>query len=392
MSADTTLIHLTDYADDNSNDEVTKEILCLLALLPDDIMTNTQKRTMIMTKIKELKKYLTELNQLDMDLVSCLKNDLSTSVDDTISSKDFPTKMNEIDNDALIIFLERADLYKIYQPDKLESDLVDHLNTYFKNKGKIYEAVRDCNPQKVMIVISDDVQDRLQLMKSYIIEFVSNYKNLTTLKNEDIIVYKNTTNTEFIAINLIVENMREKDEFMEDFQRFLRNKGEIDIANKIQIRQPASNIKGVRYYDLPRDKIPISTDNNIIDHYISKTTVSKPGAHVIMNVTNLTVNNIVNSTISTVNNVNTVNVNSKDKKLKDFYKHIYNTKPLWYQEGKLVDIQVIETAYRDFFDDQQIRTAFISRNLKGSLFLTGSRINGVTKKKLIKYIDLKKLF
>jgi len=93
-----------------------------------------------------------------------------------------------------------------------------------------------------------------------------------------------------------------------------------------------------------------------------------------------------------VNTMDTVNVNSKNKKLKDFYKHIYTTKPSWYQEGKLVDIQVIERAYRDFFDDQQIRTAFISRNLKGSLFLTGSRINAVTKKKLIKYVDLKKLF
>ncbi len=272
-------------------DALNDKILSLSQNVPPEILQDPKKILMVSDKINELNKYINKIQKLDLDLISLLKEDLSKRPNDTMSGNDFINGMSNIEEDSLIIFLENAELYKIYRSDELSSDFTNHLNTVFKRKDKIYEAVRDSNPQKLIIVIADDVQNRLLLIKSYIMEFITQRDKLNEIKNDDIVVYKNNTKTEFIAINVILQNVNEKDEFMEDFQRFMRSKGENDIANKIQVRQPASDVKGIRYYDLPRDKIPISADANTLNHYINKTQTIQ-NSPMIMNVT---VNNILNS-------------------------------------------------------------------------------------------------
>jgi len=78
--------------------------------------------------------------------------------------------------------------------------------------------------------------------------------------------------------------------------------------------------------------------------------------------------------------------------IKNFYKHLYNTKPSWYSEDKLVDMEYIVIAYRIFFGDDSTRSTIISRKLKGGLYNIGFRINNVTKKKLVTYDVLKTLY
>lgn len=75
--------------------------------------------------------------------------------------------------------------------------------------------------------------------------------------------------------------------------------------------------------------------------------------------------------------------------LKSFYRYIYDMKPSWYKENTLIDIAAIEDAYRAYFDDQTTTKAVISRQLNGSLFKSGTRVNRVFKKKLVSYEELK---
>jgi hypothetical protein len=78
--------------------------------------------------------------------------------------------------------------------------------------------------------------------------------------------------------------------------------------------------------------------------------------------------------------------------LKKFYKHLYVTKPKWYKENGIVEIGVIEKAYRSYFNDDTTDLTIISRKLNGSLFTPASRKNSTVRKQLVSYEALKKLF
>jgi len=79
------------------------------------------------------------------------------------------------------------------------------------------------------------------------------------------------------------------------------------------------------------------------------------------------------------------------KTLKSFYKFIYDTRPDWYLERKTVDIDIIADAYREYFENKVITSANVSRILK-NLFMSSVRSNGVTKKRLVDFKTLQKLF
>ena len=101
------------------------------------------------------------------------------------------------------------------------------------------------------------------------------------------------------------------------------------------------------------------------------------------------------------NNVNTSNITnitksdseSNDlKTLKNFYKHIYDTKPAWYIENGRVELAVIEEAYRTYFNDELTTKLVISRQLNGKIFIPIPNTVRCTKKILVSYANLKKLF
>lgn len=357
---------------------VNDEINTLLDNISDDVYMHPSKVDMLRKKIAELKTYAIELNNLDMDLISTLTGDLTVRNGDTIPSSEFQSKMNDIDEDSTIIYLKNAEHYKIYNSEDRKNNFINQINNDFRNKGPIYEVVRDAYPQKLLIVVDEDLNstmsEELRHIKDYILEFIKKdpqYKNMT---EDDIVVYNSNSKTKFLTINFMVKNINERDKFIEGFKRFMKQKGETSIAKKIEIR-PDSDIEGARYFDLPLINGVVSNLKHLI--------VGETHAPMLV-INNLTVN--VNSNNTTITN----NITADDKTLKGFYNHICTNKPSWFIEGKLVNMSDIESAYRDFFDDQTTKTAFISRKLNGSLFKTGTRVNGITKKKLVSFNELKK--
>jgi len=51
-------------------------------------------------------------------------------------------------------------------------------------------------------------------------------------------------------------------------------------------------------------------------------------------------------------------------------------------------MNIIEKAYREYFDDELTTSSIISRNLNKVLFIKASRANNVNKKLLLKYSEL----
>lgn len=308
-------------------------------------------------------------------------------------ANDFQSILNEISDDSLIIYVKKAQLYKVYNSNHLEDFSMDESTCYRASKyGPVYEVVRDANPQKLMIVIQDNVRDvKLQNIKSNIIEFIQKSSKLAASKIPDLKVYDNDNHTEFIVSSIQLKNLQDKENFIDDFILFMKQKGETELAEKIQHRPQPCDLKGVRLYTLPSAKTLIDGKPmmNSLDQLLT-TSVNQP--IVIQQNTYIITNSTINS-----NNVinNTINKSSKTPKktIKSFCLHIYETKPDWYLEDQFIDIDIIEEAYRNYFSDTKTDKKVISRNLKDYLFNKSSRsYGGTTKKKLFTYDVLKKKF
>jgi len=367
-------------------ESVQERIEILIQKIEENLYTCPSKIPILENHIDLFEKEVDSLCRLDMDLIQSLTVDLSTRNDDTYSSKEFQSKMNDIADDATIIYLKDAEHYKVYNPEERGQHFINQINNDFRNKGPIYEVVRDAYPQKLLIVLDEDdaSSSMLNSMKCHILDFLRKtpkYKNMT---DNDIVVYNSDTQTKFLTVNVIVKNISERDIFIEGFKRYMKNKGNTDIATRIEVR-PETDIEGARYFDLPRINGSVDSLSHLItgDH-----------AQSLVVINNLTVNINSNNNNNNVTNTNTTtNIQtSEPKTIKNFYKHLYDTKPSWYLEDKLVSIEHIVTAYRIFFGDDSTRNTIISRQLKGGLYNTGSRINNVTKKKLVKYSVLKTLY
>lgn len=378
-----------------------KNLTLLTKTISDYQQLSKQMKDAIEARIETCIKGIIEDKSIDIDLQQHLlsaKND-----NQIISVQDFPGMMNEIDKDSLIIYVKKARSYKIYKPNNLE-DFTNDNNTHYRKSeyGPAYEVVRDTHPQKLMIVITKDLTtNQLKMIKDCIKEFV---KDVPEIKNEstlnDIRSYSNANNTELLVGRFRVENLVQKENIIERFIAFMQKKGgddETEIANKIQVKPPVRfEAPGARFYDLPVVKKSLDglmLDTNISEELISHLVSTDKEIHI--HLTNINGNN---NTVHSSNVGNTINKTtnktgkSTKKTLETFYKHICDTKPSWYLEERFVEIEKIEKAYRDYFNDNSISRAMISRSLNGNLFNGTSRPSGITKKKLVSYDTLKSLY
>jgi len=349
------------------------------------------KSDMIIEKIKELCYYVKELDSQDLQLKEHIK--LLPDGDDVVDGRDMPAKINSISYDTLIIYIKNAQLYKMYKPEHL-NDFRNHERTVYSNRntGPVYEVARDSCPQKLIIVLTDEENVRLETMKICITDFLKNHPKVSSTP-EDIVIYRNGPNIEFLINSAFLDNIADKERFIDNFVQFLRKKGETQMANKIQIKPPVGELMDTRLYLLPstRNQIggPVLTDslNQLI------TSAVKNGvSSVSININNY-VQNVDNSNTMIDNSVNITNVTSDKKTIKTFCKHIYDTKPAWYKPGEFVDVKHIENSYKEYFpDEKDIYPPSISKLLKNKIFDTGKRVKGTTMKRLLPYVTLKTKF
>jgi len=341
----------------------------------------------------EFEKDVCELENLDTSLQEYLYTTKNTH--EIIQYNDFQNQMDKIPEDSLIIYIKKAQLYKVYESSKLEDFELDN-NTHYRRReyGPAYEVVRDSHPQKLMIVVDDDLRnDKLTNIKNNIVEFVKTNPEFSSTGTDDLKVFANNDSMEFVVSSVQLQNLVTKEHFIERFIRFMHKKGETELAGKIQVRPPPCEIEGARYYELPSVKNLISGDTyDALGGLVSAAT-KRGVVNIIINTDN-SVNNNNYGNINTINNKSTIKPRKKTKQktIESFYEYIYDTRPNWYLEGKLVNLDVIEEEYRNYFDDRETTKAIISKTLNGKLFSSGTRTNNKTKKRLVFYDVLKTLF
>jgi len=367
------------------------KVLHLCDRLLDVDHKNSEKWNSILKKTQKLTTYTDRINDLDTSLHEYLHRTKKNN--EIISDIDMQHRIKDIDENSLIIYIKKAQLYKVYNSDTLEDFQQDEGTHYRRPQyGPVYEVVRDEHPQKVVVIVADDIKDaKLKELKQHIVEFIkkdSSFANTTI----DLKAYSNNNKTEFVISSLRLPNIEAKEKFIEAFIKFMTKKGKDDIADKIQIRIPESvELEHTRFYKLPTNKISLDGSNvhNLLDQLIS--TASSSQASVVINLN-------INSNNTNINNSNCNNSKVKrtetnpvaKRTLRSFYRHIYETRPEWYLEGKMVDLKVIEAAYREYFNDRSTSTAMISKHLKDKLFDYSKRSNNIFTKRLVLYKNLEK--
>jgi len=327
---------------------------------------------------------------LDTQLRSWMYETQNTNT--IIADTDFQEKLN--DSDSLIIYVKNAQLYKIYKNDNM-TDFEQDVGTHYRkpdDNGVAYEVIRDSLPQKLMIVMKVNMDsDQLKIIKKYIMDFIKSEPTLSETKPSDLKIYGNDNNTEFIVSSVLLDNMSAKELFIEKFIRFMQQKGENELANQIQLRlPPCYELEGARLNKIPYIKTMLENNSNtclISDLLTNSKTIN---GNIIINNTYNIVGNTINSNNTTNSNISVSQGQNSNKSIKSFCKYIYDTKPSWYIESKYVSLCDIENAYRNYFDDNDIALSMISKKLKGSIFTNSTRINNITKKKLVSYSVLQK--
>lgn len=381
---------------DPSDEDYDFDKLCEMATIIRNMPENDRKiaKSYVRTVWLNLEKF----SSLNKDLKESLY--LSKNNNELINDFDIQEQLNKIKEDSLIIYVKQAQLYKVYSPDSLNDYETDEGTLFQKPKyGPVYEVVRDEHAQKLMIVITDEIRDdRLENIKQQILEFIKSTPTFSGATISDLKVYADDKNTEFMVSSIRLQNLAEKEKFTEMFIRFMFEKGEADIASKIQVRPPMQKGEpvGARFYKIPTTKQAIGHNPYVGTVDQMMTTVTKTS---VVNISNTYIfgnvnGNVTGAVAGNVSNSITTKIRKKAEKktLESFYKHIYDDRPEWFKEGKLVDIDVITDAYQTFFNIENAVPAQVSRVLNGKIFSGGTRSNGSTKKKLITFSDLQKLY
>lgn len=411
--------------DTDNRDEKTKiqDLICEI----QDTAYSLESR-----KLQDLKPFVEDLfervmkaRELDLDLRDGLLNTMVENENNQIiSDEEFANMLSHIRDDALIVYIKKAQAYKVYNPsedgnnDQMLDTFVNDDNTKFRigpnrNNGPVYEVVRDTHPQRLLITIKDNIQSlsKIQKIKQQIVSFIKKHKEFAKTSVDNLKVYGNEQSTEFLVGNIIFKNLQERDIFIERFIKYMKVEVKDHYtANKIELHPEPGDTEGTRFYQLGSQKNPKDSTviNNSQDHLVTgislptqipvsvtiNNTLTIQNSGTINNTNNVG-NNISNIVSTSTNSSNTLIAANAPKTIKSFCLFLYNSKPDWYLEGEYVELDVIEQAYKEYFGEEDTTSSVIAKQLNGILYNNSRRKThdgkSKTLKKLVKREALKKV-
>lgn len=360
--------------------------------------------------VKELEKDIRLLLNKKRDLMLVdpnFKRELTVRTDrlKLVNTEDIEVVASSIDHGSLIFFVEKAGAYIIYGSNQV-FNYVQDVNTILKNE-KIYEVVRDNNPQKLVFVLNCNIPDpQLENLKLSILKYIKNNSSYNVF-NSDMKVFRDSTERnskiEILVTTVIFNNLTEKMKFIAGFKEFLLsdtdsvNYNTNMVANNLEFYGKKAKGLDAQLYKTASQKIQIAKlpkdddPEKIFDSMVTPIVINN---YVVNNVNNISGDYIMGENIvvnKTVQTQKTVLKTIKKKTIKNFCEYIYTTKPEWFIENDTIEWSIIEDFYREYFNDKHTPKQTISKKLNGILYTASGRSNsGTTKKRLCSYVELKK--
>lgn len=220
----------------------------------------------------------------------------------------------------------------------------------------------------IKLIVSMRINEQAALIQKPIIE--NNLKNMRTrqlrslLNREVPSLLRNSDIHDNIEIDAIVDISADG----KSITHLNENSSDAELnenSNDFELNEDSSDIE-LNKNSRNSGQSTISLDNNIEKNIIRGDGIIRTGANILKEI--------------------------YPKTLKSFFKHIYESEPSWYTPGKMVKLSVIESAYREYFNDEKTKKSVISKRLKDKLYNFSTRTDNISKKRLVKYEALKKLF
>lgn len=375
-----------------------------------------RKRELVKEKMADLVDYIRKVEKLNLDLKDRLEYGKGNQL--VVHADKISGIIETVDMRSLIVYLENADTYKVYSYQDLQ-DFVNDCGSLFRNNGDIYEVIRDNSPQKLVVVIKDNLTDqKISDVKKFINDFARKIGGYEAINPVDIRTYhdsvQGTRNTEITVNSIIFNSIVEKDGFLDQFKQFLiNNKSDTarEMASKLDMRLPLANgLVNARLCKIPigNTKTSNTNANEGLDMIPSKlVSIVNP-----IEIHNNAITVVVNGDIYTGNNnnvnrgvINNVNKKktiiqtgnkkkSKVKTLKGFCQWLYDTQPEWYMEEDYVQLSIIMDSYTEYMEKTipESMVAQISKQMNGIIYKGSKRVDSVNYKKLVSYDDLKEYY
>jgi len=380
------LIPLTDttpHADSKLSQQPEDQLAILQNCL--ERLNKTEHDDDILEKVQTMIDDAQQRSKLDKDLINLLHCLSESDGSKLYQKKEYSEIISKIDKSSVVIYFKKANVFKVYTPQTLESYFIGQSNTALKNKGDIYEVVNKNTPQKIIILIDASISSDLNKIRDYIFKFLT-LKVCPDLNESDLTIFNNhqTKHLEILINGIYVNNYEEKEVIIKQLIDYIENEemnkeNPLDIG-KIEPRR-VKEFTDAEVFLIPDRKI--CTANNTYD----------PLRKYVSNVNNCRALTIEGNTINIINvsgDNNTILLNGDQNNLvspeepenideiQDFIYHIKETKPLWYKEGSWMLINALYTKFKEFCDSS-ISVNKFSRDTHLRLF----------KKKDVKYINKK---
>lgn len=374
------LIPLTDH-------ETFKQSEDQLAVLTDCLerLRKTEHDGDMIEKLQNMIDDAHQRSKLDKDLINLLQSLSEVDGSKLYQKKEYSEIMSKIDKSSVIIYFKKANVFKVYTPQTLESYFIGQSNTALKNKGDIYEVVNKNTPQKIIILIDGSISSDLHKIRDYIFKFLT-LKVCPDLNESDLTIFNNhqTKHLEILINGIYVNSYEEKEVIIKQLIDYIETEemnkeNPLDIG-KIEPRR-VKEFTDAEVFLIPERKVCVENNKyESLKKYVS-------------NINNCRALTIQGSTINIINvqgGTNTILVNGDQHNeslneesdtiddIQNFIDYIKHDKPSWYKGGSWVFINTLYEKFGDFCDSNMNINKF-SRGVHTKLF----------KKKATKYINKK---
>lgn len=398
---------------EDSDDEFDKDPLNAIFSLYSMLEKEPRKLQEHLDDLRETYKRGKKLYKKDLDLAEYLTELGSTNNGKTLSAETFQSDMNSLESEAIIVYSQNADVYRVYGPGEMDN-FIRNLSTHYSKtdkNGPMYEVIRDNFPQKLIIVVKDLETSQVPIFKDIVISFLKKHGMALNFDKDNYMIYNDGNaedrRTHFIFRNICLKNDDERRNIIKRLSVFMEEKKYKYLAEKIQNDPPPYLIYGAKMYSLPSNMNPVGISKQTLEETLKfmlnvanqsdAKLVNFNVNYVVQNITNNNNSNNINSgntntgPTTITNNTTIIDNSGESKTIKKFFKHIYESRPKWYKEGQLVSMSVIEKAYNDYFGGVTPKN-IISRNLNQKMFLTSERTSKTVNKRLVYFNELRKYF
>lgn len=318
----------------------------------------------VISLLQKARERAEKYNSLDHEFIDVLKEIAKNDGKDLYDSEQYASLVNELHENAIVIYFKSADLFRVYTPEEFETKFTYRINAEYRRSKDIYEVVNNSHPQKVIMIIKSDDMSELNKIKGYIVQYARTAGHSIT--ENDLLIFKNTASgeSEIVINKIVVPNAQARTDFIVKLTQYITNaEKSTNTANKVKLID-LSPIDAAAIYLVPELKQllnqPIKREK---DGYVN------PSVSVVVNIGSINVQNIHTQVFQQggILNINTFDTGE------DVLEKLLSDLPEWFVEGSEIEYDTLYGHCAGLVDYPLSKKNF-TKKYENILFVFGPRV------------------